>query len=98
MLKALINTNLMHLHIVQNQNTPGTVMPCSAKAWTNFKCMINENPKIHLTAINCDLLIQPEAPVYSITCKMVRPNLIFENLLFSINFFSRRVKQLLWKK
>lgn len=71
MLQALIDTNLMHLYIVQNANTPDTVMPCSAKAWTLFKCMVNESPKIHLSAIECNLLIQPEAPVYSITCEMV---------------------------
>lgn len=82
MLQALTDTNLMHLHIVQNGNTPQTVMPCSAKAWTNFKCMVNENPKIHLSAIECDLLIQPEAPIYSITCELVRLNQTIQYLLF----------------
>lgn len=73
MLQALTDTNLMHLHILQNENTPKFVLPCSAKAWINFKKRVmTERPKIHLSAIDCDLLIQPEAPVYSITLEMVR--------------------------
>lgn len=74
LLRALIDTNLLHLHITQNRNTPETALPCSAKAWSNFKRMVNDHPKIHLSAIDCDLLIQPEAPVHSITCQIVREN------------------------
>lgn len=73
MLQALVDTNLMHLYIIQNGNTPKAVMPCSEKAWINFKRMMtnSEHPKIHLSAADCDLLIQPEAPVYSIARKNV---------------------------
>lgn len=71
------SSKLKHLHIVQNENTPKTVTACNEKAWIHFKQCAPEGLRVHLEAISngqteCDLLIQPEAPVYSITCKNVR--------------------------
>ncbi|XP_055317479.1 F-box only protein 39 [Sitodiplosis mosellana] len=81
MLHLIVESNLKHLHIVQNENTPKTVMPCSAKAWTHFKQHASEHLQVHLEAISkytngCDLLIQPEAPVHSITCKNAKRGVI----------------------
>lgn len=77
MLHLIPKSKLKHLHIVQNENTPKTVMPCSAKAWSHFKQHASEHLHVHLEATSkgtneCDLLIQPEAPIHSITCKNVR--------------------------
>lgn len=77
MLRLIVDSKLKHLHIVQNENTPKTVTPCSARAWAHFKQNASEHMQVHLEAISndtneCDLLIQPGAPVHSITCKNVR--------------------------
>lgn len=76
MLHLITESKLKHLHIVQNGNTPKTVMPCSAKAWTHFKRHASEYLQVHLEANSngtneCELLIQPDAPIHSITCKNV---------------------------
>ncbi|XP_031622465.1 uncharacterized protein LOC116340235 [Contarinia nasturtii] len=67
MLRLIAVSKLKHLHIVQNENTPKTVMPCTAKAWTHFKRVASENIHVHLETNSnrngeCDLVIQPEAP------------------------------------
>lgn len=77
MLHLISQSNLKHLHIVQNENTPETVTPCGARAWLKFKRDASKNLRVHLGAVSkrdmdCDLVIQPEAPVHSITCKNVR--------------------------
>lgn len=76
MLRHLTQSKLKHLHIVQNENTPRTVMPCSVKAWLQFKHLARDNLRTHLEAISkeneeCDLLIQPDAFIHSIKCKNV---------------------------
>lgn len=77
MLQLIALSKLKDFHIVQNENTPKTVTPCTAKAWTHFKQSVCRELRVHLEGIakernECDLLIQPEAPVYSIKCKNVR--------------------------
>lgn len=62
------NTKLKYLIIVQNENTPKTVLPCSANAWILFQKQTNGNVRVNLYASVCGLLLQPMAPVYSITC------------------------------
>lgn len=76
MIRQMVESKLKHLYIVQNENTPKTVMPCSARAWLHFKRHTGDRLRVNLVAnskgkIECDFLIQPEAPVYSITCQNV---------------------------
>lgn len=65
-------------------------MPCEENAWRAFK-RINVTTRVHLYASDADssefsgygeveLLIQPAAPIYSVTCRNVR------NLYFKSNF------------
>lgn len=76
MLYSIAKSDLIRFHIIQNENTPKTVVACSIKAWSKFKQLAKERLKVHLEAISsgndeCELLIQPEAPVHSIKCRNV---------------------------
>lgn len=78
MLRLIAGSKLKDFHIVQNENTPKAVTPCTAKAWMLFKQSAPKELRVHLVGIfaqqnGSDLLIQPEAPVYAIKCKNVSP-------------------------
>lgn len=93
LLDSIVGSNLTHFHIVQNENTPKTAVPCSVKAWSRFKRYASEQLKLHLDAISkrkngCELLVQPEAPVHSITCENVRDHLLtFEKSKTQLFFY-----------
>lgn len=75
MIGLIAESKLKDLHIIQNEITPKTVLPCSAKAWRKFKRRANEI-RVHLSArsngeFECELLIQPEAPIYCVECENV---------------------------
>lgn len=85
LLKILAKSNLKDFWIIQNELTPKTVMPCDENAWQTFK-MINVTTRVHLYASDADssdfcgygdveLLIQPAAPIYSVTCQNVRTSM-----------------------
>lgn len=72
----MADSRIEHLHLLQNRYTPPSICiaPCSAKAWRIVK-RDNTNLHVHLRveATGCvgsstsgDILLQPEAPVYSI--------------------------------
>ncbi|XP_055920996.1 F-box only protein 39 [Eupeodes corollae] len=69
-INLLADSKLEHLNILQNRYTPiaGSITACGAKAWRALK---RDNPslKVHLrveSASDGEILLQPEAPVYSI--------------------------------
>ncbi|XP_037033542.1 uncharacterized protein LOC119072433 [Bradysia coprophila] len=66
----LADSRIRHLHLLQNRYTPSSICiaPCSAKAWRIVK-RDNSNLCVHLRVESTkdeEVLIQPEAPVYSI--------------------------------
>lgn len=79
-LKILCDMRLRHLHIVQNENTPKTVLACSVAAWSSFRKQTINTTLVHLafdmTFSRCyeNLIIQPCAPVFSVTCNMNKIN------------------------
>lgn len=74
MLWLITDSQIKHLYIVQNENTPATAMPCSINAWFKFKRRAKDL-RVHLILSSngevCNLLIQPKAPIYSIKCENV---------------------------
>lgn len=82
LLKILAKCELKDFWIIQNELTPKTIVPCDENAWRAFR-MINVTTRIHLYASDADssdfsnfgdveLLIQPAAPIYSVTYQNVR--------------------------
>lgn len=73
-LEILSESKLLHLYLLQNEHTPKniTVAACSSKAWGNFHDR-NASIQVHLVIDvvrnDTDLVIQPNAPVYSVTYK-----------------------------
>ncbi|KMY95214.1 F-box only protein 39 [Drosophila simulans] len=70
-LSLLADTKLRHLHLLQNCYTPShlTISACGAKAWRNVK-KTNPRLRVHLRLENLtdgEVVLQPEAPVHSIT-------------------------------
>ncbi|EDW48661.1 GM21995 [Drosophila sechellia] len=70
-LSLLADTKLRHLHLLQNCYTPShlTISACGAKAWRNVK-KTNPRMRVHLRLENLtdgEVVLQPEAPVHSIT-------------------------------
>jgi F-box protein 39 len=70
-LQLLANTRLKHFHILQNMYTPTGFKKsaCSAKSWKALKDG-NPNILVHLrveSLKSAEVLLQPDAPVYSIT-------------------------------
>ncbi|KAJ6647067.1 F-box/LRR-repeat protein 3 [Pseudolycoriella hygida] len=66
----LADSRIRHLHLLQNRYTPPSICitPCNAKAWRIVK-RDNSNLCVHLRVESTkdgEVLIQPEAPVYSI--------------------------------
>lgn len=66
----LADSRIRHLHLLQNRYTPASICitPCNAKAWRIVK-RDNSNLCVHLRVESTkdgEVLIQPEAPVYSI--------------------------------
>lgn len=66
----LADSRIRHLHLLQNRYTPSSICitPCNAKAWRIVK-RDNSNLCVHLRVESTkdgEVLIQPEAPVYSI--------------------------------
>jgi len=62
---------LRHLHLLQNCYTPShlTISACGVKAWRNVK-KTNPRLRVHLRLENLtdgEVVLQPEAPVHSIT-------------------------------
>lgn len=86
MLLLITDSQIKHLYIVQNENTPATAVPCSINAWFKFKGRAKDL-RVHLIASSngevCNLLIQPKAPIYSIKCE----NVIDFPLSLFIHFF-----------
>lgn len=69
-LMLLADSKVQHLHLLQNRYTPSNICitACNPKAWRIVK---RDNPSlcVHLRVEStggADILIQPEAPVYSI--------------------------------
>jgi len=70
-LSLLADTKLRHLHLLQNCYTPShlTISACGVKAWRNVK-KTNPRLRVHLRLENLtdgEVVLQPEAPVHSIT-------------------------------
>lgn len=71
-LQLIADSNLKHLHLFQNSYSPPAegVSACSPKAWFSLR-KTNPKLKIHLAidsnANDCDVVLQQDAPVYSVT-------------------------------
>ena len=70
-LQLIADSKIRHLYLYQNRYTPESIriMSCSEKAWEMVK---RDNPKllVHLrieTTYDTEILLQPSAPVYSLT-------------------------------
>lgn len=90
MIGLIADSKLKDLHIIQNEITPKTVLPCSAKVWCKFKRRANEM-RVHLSArsngeFECELLIQPEAPIYCVECENVFHFEMSMRIIFIISF------------
>lgn len=74
-LQLIADSKLRHLHLFQNSYSPPGegVAACSSKAWYSLR---NTNPKmkVHLeidsNAYDADIVLQLDAPVYSIMYKV----------------------------
>lgn len=72
LLLEIAKSNLQDLHILQNDHTPETILPCSVIAWKQFKCDNSNRTRIHLCIESNDdreILLQPGAPVHTIWYK-----------------------------
>ncbi|ALC41369.1 CG11044 [Drosophila busckii] len=83
-LSLLADTKLRHLHLLQNCYTPNhlTISACGVKAWRSLK-RTNPRMRVHLRVENLadgEVVLQPEAPVHSITywspLARIRPDLL----------------------
>ncbi|KAL9918892.1 F-box only protein 39 [Glossina fuscipes fuscipes] len=88
-LSLLGDTRLKHLHLLQNCYTASylTINHCSVRAWRTLK---RDNPrlKIHLrleSLSDGELVIQPEAPVYSITYSAPKSMILPDTLIRMID-------------
>lgn len=75
MLQLISDSNLRHLHLLQNSYSPPGegVAACSSRAWYSLK-HTNPKLKVHLeidsNAYDAEIVIQLDAPVYSIVYTM----------------------------
>lgn len=84
-LEILENSRLLDLYLLQNEYTPQNIVitPCSSKAWKNLHEK-NQQLRVHLhldvSRNKADLLLQPNAPVHSVTYNTPRLRLTPEML------------------
>lgn len=83
------STALRHLHIYQNNYSPASVAPCSAKAWLQLR---GDNPKIkvHLrveSVKKCDIILQPNAPVYSVTYRAPKSIITTDKIVSIVDMY-----------
>lgn len=78
-------SNLTNLYLLQNRYTPSSISisPCSPKGWNLLK---KDNPslRVHLRVENLtngEILLQPEAPVYSLTYQTPKTQITSEKIL-----------------
>lgn len=76
----MADSKLCHLHLLQNRYTPSSIAitPCSVKAWRLVK---RDNPKLYVhlrveSTSDGEILLQPEAPVYSMTYQTPKTKVI----------------------
>lgn len=89
LLQLLSSTALRHLHIFQNNYSPATVSPCSGKAWLQLR---GDNPhiKVHLrveSVKKCDIVLQPNAPVYSVTYRAQKSTITTEKIVAIVDMY-----------
>ena len=78
-------SNLSNLHLLQNRYTPSSISisACSPKGW---KLLKKDNPRVrvHLRVENLtngEILLQPDAPVYSLTYQTLKTQITSEKML-----------------
>lgn len=88
-LQLLTSTSLKHLHIFQNNYCPVTPAPCSLKAWKLLR-LDNPNIKVHLrieSSKNVDIVLQPGAPVHSVTYRASKNQIKSEKVIEIIDMY-----------
>lgn len=80
---------MRHLHIYQNNYSPSSVAPCSAKAWLQLRA---DNPKIkvHLRVESfkkCDIILQTNAPVYSVTYRAPKSTITTDKIVSIVDLY-----------
>ncbi|XP_067628767.1 F-box only protein 39 [Eurosta solidaginis] len=94
-LLLLADTKLKHLHLFQNRYTTTylSISPCSVKAWRQLK---RDNPmlKVHLRVESmgdCEVVFQPEAPVYSVTYESPKSKIKPDFILRMVDHYRTRL-------
>lgn len=90
-LSLLADTKLRHLHLLQNCYTPNhlTISACGVKAWRSLKAT-NPRMRVHLRMENLvdgEVVLQPEAPVHSITYSAPQARIRHELLIRMVDHY-----------
>lgn len=90
-LSLLADTKLRHLHLLQNCYTPShlTISACGVKAWRSLK-VTNPRMRVHLRMENLvdgEVVLQPEAPVHSITYSAPQARIRHELLIRMVDHY-----------
>lgn len=92
LLQMLAESSLKHLYLLQNTHSSvsTSICACTSRAWTQFRKK-NDIMRIHLRLESLDdgsILLQPQAPVYSITYRNPKSKVmpLTERLEFFILF------------